>query len=58
MKPLVGCDGPCSVLRAWCPECDCETDHVRLSPTCRECRECGELSADIVFVPCPVDAVA
>lgn len=35
-------------LRAWCPECDRETEHTIISPTCRECRDCGELTADIV----------
>jgi hypothetical protein len=49
--PFRGCDGqPCSVIRAWCPDCDRETDHTRISATCRECRECGELTADIVSV--------
>jgi ribosomal protein L37AE/L43A len=39
-------------ISAWCPDCDRETKHTRISPTCRECTVCGELSADIVSVPC------
>ena len=47
---LVACDGRCTTVRAWCPDCDRETEQVRISPTCRECTVCGELSADIVSV--------
>jgi hypothetical protein len=46
------------MVDAWCPDCDRETPHRRLSPTCRECTVCGELSADIVSVPCSVDSPA
>jgi ribosomal protein L37AE/L43A len=49
---LIACDGPCETVRAWCPDCDRETEHVRISPTFRECTVCGELSADITSVPC------
>lgn len=45
-------------ILAWCPDCDRETAHLRLSPTCRECTLCGELSADTVPVPSPVDSPA
>lgn len=41
-------------ILAWCPDCDRETAHRRLSATCRECTVCGELSADIVSVSVPV----
>jgi len=44
---LIGCDGPCVVITAWCPDCDRATKHVLISQTCRECCECGELSADL-----------
>jgi len=58
VSKLIACDGPCETVRAWCPDCDRETEHVRISPTCRECTVCGELSADITSVPCPVDSPA
>ncbi len=31
----------------WCPECDCQRPHRRMSAHCWECVECGELSADV-----------
>lgn len=40
----VGCYGPCVELDAWCPECDGERRHIRISQFCIECCECGELS--------------
>jgi ribosomal protein L37AE/L43A len=42
----------------WCPECDRETKHRRLSVSCVECTVCLETTADIVSVPCPVDSPA
>lgn len=43
MVPM-SCDGPCETLRAWCPECDREQEHIRISEFVIECRECHELS--------------
>jgi hypothetical protein len=51
--PPKGCEGPCEIVRAWCPDCDRETEHVRICLACRECRDCGKLSADIVPVDSP-----
>ena len=42
--PPEGCDGPCIQINAWCPDCDCEQVHIRISQFCIECCECGELS--------------
>ena len=49
----LACDGPCETVRAWCPDCDRETEHVRISPTFRECAVCGELSRTSRPFPCP-----
>ena len=54
----LACDGPCETVRAWCPDCDRETEHVRISPTFRECAVCGELSEDITSVSVSVDSPA
>jgi hypothetical protein len=42
--PPEGCDGPCSLLQAWCPKCYRWQAHIRVAPHCIECCECGELS--------------
>jgi hypothetical protein len=44
---MKGCDGDCETLCAWCPDCDRETLHIRISSTCRECQECFEITADL-----------
>ncbi len=43
MMPL-GCYDSCVGVVAWCPECDCERKHIRISQFCIECCECGELT--------------
>jgi hypothetical protein len=42
----------------WCPECDRETKHRRLSVSCVECTVCLETTADFLPVSVPVDSPA
>lgn len=46
----------------WCPECDRETKHRRLSVSCAvscvECTVCLETTADFLPVSVPVDSPA
>lgn len=44
LSPPRGHDGPCVSLGAWCPDCDCNQKHIRISEFAIECCECGEIS--------------
>ena len=38
-----GCEGRCIYVRLWCPDCDCERQHLVISKHAAECDECGEI---------------
>lgn len=42
-EPQEACTGSVVHAMNWCPDCDRNTPHVRVSAHCVECVECGEL---------------